>query len=105
MSLENTEQMMSFGDTLRSITADQLRAVVNANVSAHETGASDSVRLATSLINDYPELADFARTAADALFTDGADIDPDLRILLIANTTITLGALCRVVESKELFGY
>lgn len=95
---------MSLEETIKSITAEQLNNAINANISAFEQNPQSNEHLYGWLRRTYPEFAAFAETAPQSLFEDPAEIQPELIDLIVTSTAITLGALCRVIETRDLLG-
>jgi hypothetical protein len=93
---------MSTSETLKQITADQLNMVIDADLSAFEAGTDDTKHLVTWLAEEYPEFIQFAHDCVSRYFEDPSVESPELVHLITMNTAITLGALCRAVEAREL---
>ena len=93
---------MSASEMLKAITADQLNEVIDADLSAHDAQTADAEHIVGWLSREYPEFVQFALDCVSRYFVDSSTEDPELVHLIVMNTAITLGALCRVVESHEL---
>lgn len=95
---------MSAGEILKAITADQLNEVIDADLSAHAAQTADAEHIVSWLGREYPEFVQFALGCVSRYFEDPTTADPELANLIAMNTAITLGALCRAVEARELLG-
>lgn len=100
-------------EALKQITADQLNDVIDADLSAFETGTEDATHVVTWLAQNYPELFQFAQDCVSRYFEEtpedddqpgDLEVDDELAHLIAMNTAITLGVLCRALEAQQLLG-
>lgn len=91
-------------ELLKTITADQLHEVIDADLSAHETGSEDATHVTEWLAKEYPEFLQFAYDCVSRYFEHPPAKDDPAANLIVMNTAITLGAICRAVEAKQLLG-
>lgn len=93
---------MGFSEVLKQITADELHGVVDANIDAIKGEQPETDHLAGYLGKEYPEFVKFAHETVSRYFASEEEIPEGLGELITMNTAITLAALCRAVETREL---
>lgn len=93
---------MGLSEILKQITADELHSVIDANIDAIEDRQPDTDHLAGYLGKEYPEFLRFAHETVSRYFAPDVETPQGLAELITMNTAITLAALCRAVETREL---